>query len=65
MQSRGKGGKLSVVNGFVGCPECGYRQLLKIRPDTEARCLQVFCRRCKREILLDIDKGESVKRHGQ
>ena len=38
---------------------------MKVRPDTEARSLQVFCRSCKREIILDIDKGERVKLHGQ
>lgn len=67
MQSEGKGGKMVPVNEhWVTCPGCRKnKKLLKIRPDTEARSLVIYCRGCKREIVLDIDKGESVKRHGQ
>lgn len=57
---------IPVTDGWVPCPACGRNhRLLKIRPDTEAKRLVVYCRSCKREIELDIDKGESVKRHGQ
>ena len=38
---------------------------MKVLPETEAKSLQVLCRTCKREIILDIDKGERVKLHGQ
>lgn len=66
MQSGGGCGKLlPVKEHWVACPECRDKHLLKIRPETEAKCLQAYCRRCRREILLDIEKGESVKRHGQ
>lgn len=79
MQSEQKGGTLLPVHDhWVACPGCTRnKRLLKIRPDTEARRFVAYCRSCKREIILDIDKGErvrcrldtdkgeSVKRHGQ
>lgn len=58
--------RLAVKNGWITCPYCSRNErIMKVRPDTEGRCLQVFCRSCKREIILDIDKGERVKLHGQ
>lgn len=57
---------LTVKDGWVSCPECGRNHhLLRITPETEARRLIVYCRSCKREIILDIDEGLSVKRLSQ
>ena len=66
MQTEKNCGKLVVKDGWITCPVCQRNiHLLKIRSDTEARNLQVFCRTCRREIILDIDKGQCVKRQCQ
>lgn len=44
---------------WVLCPICHNKTRTKIREDTEAKNLIVFCPKCKREILADID-GEKV-----
>lgn len=54
---------LSVKNGWITCPVCRRnKRLLRITPDTQADCLPVFCRDCKTEIILHIDRGQSVER---
>lgn len=62
-----KHGKLLPVrDGWLTCPACRRnRRLQQIRPDTSATCLVVFCRDCKREIIVDIDKGECFESRGQ
>lgn len=69
MQNPQARGRLLTIRsgGFVVCPECerikttkpGWqvnRSLLRIAPDTRARALRVQCRRCRAEIILDIDE---------
>lgn len=63
MQSDRKCGKLVVKDGWVTCPNCRRnRRLIRVGPETQARLLPVFCRTCHSEIILDIDRGQSVKR---
>lgn len=63
MQSERKAGKLVTKDGWLTCPECGRNhRLLRITDATEANSLPVYCRTCRREIILDIARGQSVKR---
>lgn len=39
---------------WVLCPICGGKTRTKIRPDTEAKNLIVFCPKCKRESVVEI-----------
>lgn len=39
---------------WVLCPICGEKNRTKIRPDTEAKNLIVYCLKCKREAVVDI-----------
>lgn len=56
-------GTLSIKDGWITCPVCRRnRRLLRITPDTQADCLPVFCRDCKTEIILHIERGQSVER---
>ena len=56
-------GKLTVTDGWVACPVCKRnRRLLRVEPDTAATALPVFCRDCKTEIILNIERGQSVER---
>lgn len=62
-----KTAKIAVkTGGWVPCPYCRRNQrLLRVLPDTEARSLQVYCRDCKRELILNIDKGQRVELRSQ
>ena len=52
-----------VANVVMTCPNCGRNhRLLKIDDDTTAANLRVYCRTCRTEIILDIERGQSVKR---
>ena len=58
--------KLFVKNGWISCPCCRRNtRLMRVLPETEAKCLVVFCRNCKREMILNIDKGQRVELRSQ
>ena len=67
MNSPVKRGKLlPVTEGWLACPVCRRnRRLLRVYPDTSGNKIQVFCRLCKSEIIVNIDKGECFQSHGQ
>lgn len=41
-------------NNFILCPVCGGKTRTKIRPDTRAENLIVFCPKCKRESVVNV-----------
>lgn len=43
---------------WVYCPVCGRKTRTKIRPDTRAENLIVFCPVCKNESLVDIKRNK-------
>ena len=47
---------------FVPCPVCRSGHILRLLPDTSAAGLVVYCRRCKRESVIDIQPGDRVGR---
>ena len=67
MQSQAIHGKLlTVEDGYLICPACRRnRKLLPVSPSTEARCLEVWCRTCKRRIKLDIVQGQCFESQGR
>ena len=53
-------------DGFLICPRCRVnRRLLRVRPDTQARNVQLYCRTCKSEIVVDIVEGQCFESRGQ
>lgn len=52
-----KCGKIVIENGKAKCPYCGSGKLLDggIGPDTVVRNLHRICKRCKREINVNIE----------
>lgn len=63
MQTKQNYGKLVVKDGWVTCPVCRRNhRLIRIDPETVAIGLPVYCRTCRREIVLNIERGQSVKR---
>lgn len=50
---------LTVKDGWLSCPVClQNKKVLRITPQTSARNLTVFCRKCKSEMQVDIDNGQ-------
>ena len=64
MQSEKKPVKLDVVNGWLRCPFCRKR-LLRVEPDTAAKNLIVYCRDCRTETMVDIEKGQCFQSRGR
>ena len=57
---------LSVKDGWLSCPRCRRNhRVLKILPNTFARNLRVYCRDCKWERRVDIEKGQCFESRGQ
>lgn len=46
---------------WVLCPICGGKTRTKIRPDTEAKNLIVFCPKCKMESVVGVEKGKVLE----
>lgn len=63
LQDKEKRGRmLTVEDGWLVCPFCKLnRRVMKIDPDTVAMRLPAYCRSCKREFRVDIQKGQSFK----
>jgi hypothetical protein len=54
-------GENMVKDGWVYCPICSNKTRTKIRKDTEAKNLPVFCPKCRNTIVMDI-YGSEIKR---
>ena len=66
MQTARKSDMLTVVDGWLVCPNClRNRRLLHVHPDTVAENLELYCRDCKSRITVRIAKGRSVERRSQ
>lgn len=62
-ENRGK--MLTVKDGWLVCPHCLNKRLLRVPPDTAARALPVWCGKCKHEIIVDIEQGRSFESRSQ
>ena len=57
---------LTVENGWLVCPFCRRnRRVMRIDPATVATRVVAYCRTCKREFKLDIEKGQSFESQSQ
>lgn len=67
MQTQTKHGKLlTVKDGYLQCPNCRRnKRLMKINPDTVATRVVAFCRDCKAENIVDIDRGQCYESRSQ
>jgi DNA-directed RNA polymerase subunit RPC12/RpoP len=41
---------------WIRCPVCGEKTRDKIRADTTMKNFPIFCPKCKREILIDVEQ---------
>lgn len=57
---------LTVKDGYLVCPTCRRnKRLMKINPDTVATRVVAFCRDCKKENIVDIDRGQCYESRSQ
>lgn len=56
---------LPTKDGYLVCPYCRASRLQRIRPETRAESLQIYCRKCKRELIVDIAEGQCYLSRGQ
>lgn len=57
---------IPVVNGYAICPKCRVNQkAMQILPDTVIRNGVLWCRVCKRSILVDVVDGRCYVSGGQ
>ena len=40
---------------WVKCPECGNKTRIKVRKDTILKRFPLFCPKCKKETLIEIE----------
>ena len=59
LQSQIECGKILVKDGYIVCPSCNFPTSQRLRPDTEAKNLRVWCRKCKHVTVVDIKFGQS------
>lgn len=67
MNTDSKCGKmLTVRDGYLICPKCRRnKRLMKINQDTVAYRVVAFCRDCKTENIVDIDRGQCFESRSQ
>lgn len=59
------GTMLAVRDGYLECPYCKASRVQRVRRDTEAKRLQVYCRKCKHEMIVDMQSGQCYMSRGQ
>lgn len=47
---------------FISCPTCKAKRLMRLYPETSGTGVALFCRRCKRELVVDIQPGTGSDR---
>ena len=67
LQSQLDHGKiLPVKGGWLICPICRRNhRLQRISPDMTASRFPVYCKDCKSEILIDVDRGQCFESRSQ
>ena len=67
MQTNKHQGKLlTVKDGYLVCPICRRnKRVMRINPDTVATRVVAYCRDCKTESIVDIDRGQCFESRGQ
>lgn len=53
----GSGNRLTVRQGYVICPNCRRKRLLRLLPRTRASSVALYCRHCHQEVVVDIREG--------
>lgn len=52
---RRKGGSNMDTNQWILCPICSNKTRIQIRKETELKYFPLFCPKCKRETLINVE----------
>lgn len=55
---------VAVEDGYMRCPYCRYK-LGRVFPQTSASDLPLYCRRCKTEMIVNINQGQCHMSQGR
>lgn len=55
MNKHGDCAILRIQNGWAVCPVCGWARMMRVEPDTKAKHLPVYCKRCHNETIVNIE----------
>lgn len=50
---------IPIRGGWLECPNCGMPKLLRVEKNTQATALPVYCKRCRKEIKINIRQSQS------
>ncbi len=53
----------TICDGWVICPQCG-KKILRANEDTSFYNLPLFCRKCRYEVISDLDGNRTVNVSG-
>lgn len=53
--------KIDTKDGFLLCPRCKRHKVLKILPGTEGKNIVVWCKSCRTESVVNIEKSLSLR----
>lgn len=57
---------LVVKDGYLACPHCRLnKRLYRVNPEDEAKQVTLWCRNCKREVKIEISKGQCFESRSQ
>ncbi len=56
MQTEIRCGKMVTRDGYLLCPICQRQKVLRILPGTEGKQIAVYCKNCRKESIVNIDK---------
>lgn len=54
--------KSTPLGVFIPCPICRSGKLMRLYPETSAAHVALYCRKCRRESVVDIQAGEQMNR---
>lgn len=58
MNSRVECVKIKTNPGWVICPICKKKRLLRVLHNTEVKNLPVYCKKCEKKLILNISPNE-------
>lgn len=56
MQTTKYCGKMMTRGGYLLCPICQRQKVLRLLPETEGKQIAVYCKNCRKESVVNIDK---------
>lgn len=56
------GHRLRVRQGYIICPNCNRKRLLRLLPRTRGSAVALYCKVCHQQVVVDITEGRHADR---